>query len=137
MTDFIVRKGFINEGYNAWKGIHCKRFAKEIFDKVAANKTYHFEEEEQALKQKGAALLASTPLLPVVTAAAAGPAAGVAAAAAMGIFLGRIVYNVMTAVSTGSTAFTHRATPTSECRIEDISTPEITVVAIDRRAASY
>ena len=36
LTDFIIQKDFIKEGFNSWKGNHCKKFAKDIFDKVTA-----------------------------------------------------------------------------------------------------
>ena len=140
LTDFIVRWDFINEGYNAWKGIHCKRFAKGIFDRVAANKSYDFEEEEQNFKKGTAAVFAGMPLFPSLIAAAAGPVAGFAAAAYAGFGAAYFVYEIIGMASTDSYNSAFQANLTSECSdkpIEEISTPTITVVAIDRRAASY
>ena len=43
LIDFIVQKDFIKEGFNFWKGNHCKKFAKDIFDRVAAVSHYNWE----------------------------------------------------------------------------------------------
>ena len=47
LRDFIVDSDFVNEGYNVFEGNHCKRFAKDIFDRVALTNEYHWEEEER------------------------------------------------------------------------------------------
>ena len=46
LINFIVEKNFTHENYNAWTGIHCKKFAKDIFDRVAAIEQYKWEEDE-------------------------------------------------------------------------------------------
>ena len=40
LVDFFVQRDFINEGYSVWYGKHSMRFAKDIFDKIAAVKSY-------------------------------------------------------------------------------------------------
>ena len=46
LVKFIVKKNFVHENYNLWKGIHCKKFAKDIFDRTAAFKKYNWETDE-------------------------------------------------------------------------------------------
>ena len=46
LKDFIIDSNFVREGYDIFTGNHCKKFAKDIFDKVALSKKYDWEEEE-------------------------------------------------------------------------------------------
>ena len=99
LIKFIVKKNFTHENYNVWKGIHCKKFAKDIFDRVAAIEQYKWEEEETITR--GGVLTAAAA---AVTAAATGLTGGTAA-----LFFG--------AASTASAAFTtkeRKAEPDSE-----------------------
>ena len=50
LIDFIMTNDFIHQTYNLWRGNHCKKFAKDIFDKVADKTEYHWEQGELALK---------------------------------------------------------------------------------------
>ena len=75
LTDFIIQKKFINEGYNAWNGIHCKQFAQEIFDKVAAVGCYHWKMDEDKLWLKAYSLFAVVFAIDTVAATIGGRAA--------------------------------------------------------------
>ena len=50
LIDFIMTNDFIHQTYNLWRGDHCKRFAEDIFDKVANKAEYHWEQDELKLK---------------------------------------------------------------------------------------
>ena len=50
LIDFIMTNDFIYQIYNIWRGNHCKRFAKDIFDKVADISEYEWEQGELSLK---------------------------------------------------------------------------------------
>ena len=84
LTNFYYPKEVINEGYNAWKGIHCKQFAKDIFDEVAAVSRYYWEGDERKLKLKALLSFVGASAVAVIGVATGGAAvaAGAIAAAA-------------------------------------------------------
>ena len=51
LIDFIMTNDFIHQTYNIWRGHHCKKFAKDIFDKVADTSEYEWEQGELSLKR--------------------------------------------------------------------------------------
>ena len=84
LTNFIVKKSFIKEGYNAWKGNHCKQFSKDIFDEVATVSRYYWEGDERKLKLKAVLSFVSVSAVAVIGLATGGvtAAAGAVVAAA-------------------------------------------------------
>ena len=50
LIDFIMTNDFIHQTYNIWRGHHCKKFAKDIYDKVADISEYEWEQGELSLK---------------------------------------------------------------------------------------
>ena len=46
LKDFFVDSDFMREGYNVFEGNHCKKFAEDIFEEVAASHRYDWKEEE-------------------------------------------------------------------------------------------
>ena len=51
--DFYVEKDFVVEGYNGWTGEHCKKFAQDVFEKLALNGKYEWKRLEDTVKATG------------------------------------------------------------------------------------
>ena len=112
LIKFIVKKNFTHENYNVWKGIHCKKFAKDIFDRAAAIEQYKWEEDETIAR--GGVL---TTAAAITTAAVTGITGGIAA-----LFVG--------AAATASAAFTskeRKSEPDSESTDSDTTASTKTV----------
>ena len=81
LLTFIAKKEFAHEGYDFMKGVHCKKFAKDIFDEVAQKETFFWKEDEVKARggvATGAAATGAT----FVGLVAGGPVGGAAAAIA-------------------------------------------------------
>ena len=79
LSKFIARRNFAFEKYDILKGIHCKKFAANVFNKVAETKRYNWKTEQaNAIIRAGFGV-----------AGAAGAAAGTAVDA--GFFLGPLL----------------------------------------------
>ena len=89
LVKYIIKNDFVTEGYDFQRGIHCKKFAKDIFDRIATTKEYDWTEEEVARYSVKA----------VVT----------AAAGAVGWFMGGPVVSVV--VTTATAALTNTISP--------------------------
>ena len=48
LVKYIIKNDFVTEGYDFQRGIHCKKFTKDIFDRIATTKEYDWTEEEVA-----------------------------------------------------------------------------------------
>ena len=51
-NEYIVDSDFVHEVYNIVKGVHCKKFAKNIFDRVASSKKCNFQKKNRKRFEK-------------------------------------------------------------------------------------
>ena len=56
LVKYIIKNDFVTEGYDFQRGIHCKKFAKDIFDRIATTKEYDWTEEEVSVKAMATAV---------------------------------------------------------------------------------
>ena len=89
LANFIAEKNFAFEEYNALGGIHCKKFAGDVFDKVAKNQIYNWKSEETMDRGATAATVATVgaglifgPIPAALTFVGGGIITGMSAAAA-------------------------------------------------------